>query len=100
MMLNDKWCKIVGGRPRMGFLWTLRIYAIFSFATELGSRGKSVNIVSHPRVSQRFLSPRKIHELCEKARRQTAEKLDRRCTTRSRQQVRTVLINLLTTMLQ
>ena len=46
MMLDDTWCKIVGGRPRMGFLWTLRIYAIFSFATELGSRGKSVNIVS------------------------------------------------------
>jgi hypothetical protein len=57
----------------MGFLWTLRIYAIFSFATELRiSSEKREYGVWHPRVSQRFLSPRKIHELCEKARRKTA----------------------------
>lgn len=66
MMLNDKWCKIVGGRPRKGFLWTLGIYAIFSFATELGSRGKSVNIVSGTRVSLRDFYHREKYTNCVK----------------------------------
>lgn len=96
-MLDDKWCKIVGGCPRVGSLSPLRIYAIFSFATELRSYTKSMKMVSGTRVSLRGFYPQEKSTNCVGKVGKTAEKLDRRCTTRSRQQVVIVSSSLLTT---